>query len=186
MHEDPRYKQVSDTLPATLPPLTREEAERAAKRIFRHFGSAKDRGGAQADLGPIRFRGYVRRCWVSSKPTKEHDKGWGRLVHDVSHDIFRRRHPGFRPHAGGHAQLEREIAEFVVAQGWLDGRLKTIDKKPSREERHRCKLARVEEALLRWDRKLRRAQNALRKLRAREAALRRRDLQQGLSMSEAA
>ena len=131
MENDQRYVPVEQALPAELPAITREEADKACARIFRHFG-AKALGGPNM-LYDARWRRPTRRCWISPRPTKGHDKGWGRLIHDASHIIFRRRHPSFRPHDGGHARLEREIAQYVVAQGWLTGSLKT--KVPHRSPR---------------------------------------------------
>lgn len=168
MDTDPRYIPVNQTLPQILPPITRVEAERAARIIFRHFGGT--RHGSALMLAPARFR-RVRRCWISSKCTSEHHKGWGRLVHDVSHRIFRARHPGFRPHDNGHAQLEQEIAAFVVANGWLTGTLKK--EAPTPADKRAAKLARTLQLLARWNAKLRRAQTAVSKLQRRQRALQR-------------
>lgn len=166
---DPRYVPVAQAWPATLPPLTRAEAERAARRLFRKFGGVAL--GSPSMMFAARFR-RVRTCWLSSKETSGHFKGWGRLAHDVSHDIFRARHPSFRPHDGGHATLEREIAEFIVAQGWLSGALRPAEPtKPGLEEKRAKRLAQTDAAIERWTRKQRRAENALRKLKRRQRAL---------------
>lgn len=168
MDNDPRYTPVAQTLPPVLPPITRVEAERAARLLIRHFGGT--RHGSALQTAPVRFR-RVRRCWISSKPTKEHHKGWGRLVHDVSHSIFRARHPGFRPHDTGHALLEQELAAFVVGNGWLNGTLKK--EPPTKADVRATKLARTQARLAAWSAKLRRAQNAVRKLERRQRALER-------------
>lgn len=116
MENDPRYAPVAAALPAVLPPITRAEATRANRKLTRHFGRRALGSPNQLwNVAPIR----TRRCWVSPRPTTGHLRGWGRLIHDVAHIVFRHRHPSFRPHAGGHAQLEREVAEYVVAKGWL-------------------------------------------------------------------
>lgn len=107
----------------TVPPLTRTEAERAARRIYRHFGPV--RLGGPHMTRAVRFNGRVRRCWITRKTNAGLSKGWQRLVHDVSHRIFAQRHPHFRPHAGGHARLEHEIASYVIAKGWLSGTLRS-------------------------------------------------------------
>lgn len=174
---DERYDPISSVLPASTPPITRAEAQRAAIKIYKHFGKAELRS-ANFDQ-PIVYKGTARRCWASTKPApgKDPNKGWPRLIHDISHRIFRRRHPGFRPHAGGHATLEREIAEYVVAQGWLcDGSPLRPKAKPKlcRAHLQAARLARIEAAMLRWDAKLRRAQNALRKLKRQRGAAERR------------
>jgi hypothetical protein len=153
----------------TVPPITRVEAERAARRIFRRFGSQALGGPLMSR--PVRFSGRVRRCWITRKTNAGLQKGWQRLVHDISHEIFGRRHPNFRPHAGGHATLEHEIADFVIARGWLGGTLRPPPRrKPSGEERRARAIERTERAIARWEVKRRRAENALKKFRRRHRA----------------
>lgn len=166
---DPRYAPVTATLPATLPPVTREEAERAARRLYRAFLKA-DTLGAGGRV--VKFGGKVRRCWISSKQTSGHYKGWGRLVHDVSHRVFEWRYPQLKPHHGLHARLEAEMAQYVVAQGWLDGKLRPpVKPAPDAAQKRALKLARTEAAIERWQSKQRRAENALKKLKRRRSAL---------------
>lgn len=163
---DPRYKLVEAYLPETLPPITRQEAERAAKRLFRAFGGV-NLGGPNM-VRPARLRYAVRRVWISPKPTSGHFKGWGRLIHDVSHDIHRARHPNARAHDNGHHVIERELAIYVAARDWLSGGLKPAPGvKPSLGD----KLAHIDALLKRWGAKLRRAETAMRKLKRRRAAL---------------
>ena len=126
--DDWRYKRVEEVLPQWLPPLSRKEADRAARRIFRRFGGTQHGSvllkgipamHRKATFENTWLRGRVRRCWISLKPTTGHFKGWGRLIHDVSHVIHQKRSPLLKQHSGGHAYLEYEIAQFVVAQGWV-------------------------------------------------------------------
>lgn len=114
---DDYYGEVNGAWPAgPLPAITREEARRAARRLARHF---------HLGASPVMRRGYVRRVWISSKPTTRRDKGWHRLVHDVSHIIFARENPNAKDHGGYHAKYEKAMIEYAIARGWLDGRLKT-------------------------------------------------------------
>ena len=176
-----RYQSIDDTLPDTLPAITREEADRANRLLCKHFG--------RKSLGPVTmladvYPGRTRVCWLSPKPThgSNHFKGWGRLIHDISHRIFRRRHPHFRPHDGGHATLEREIAQYVVTRGWLEGKLKSRAaplKKLSADERRALLLQRTQANLARWQAKSRRAENAIKKLKRKAAALVRRRVNEG-------
>jgi hypothetical protein len=169
MENDQRYVPVEQALPAELPAITREEADRAIKKIMAHFGS-KALGGPSM-MYDARWSRPARRCWLSTKPTTGHYKGWGRLIHDASHIIFRKRHPSFRPHDGGHARLEREIAQFVATRCWLDGSLKAkAAPKPTAVD----KLARIEARLSLWDSKRRRAETAIRKIKRQKYALTRR------------
>lgn len=168
-HDDPRYKGVALALPEVMPPITRYEAERASRLLVKRFGKRRD--GSPAMLYDVRPP-KVRRCWISHVPTRDHFKGWGRLIHDVSHDIFERRHPNARPHDGGHATLERELAQAVVEFGWLEGTLKETKSPPlTVEQKRQTRMLRILAGIERWERKLKRAENALRKLRRRKAAL---------------
>lgn len=176
---DERYVPVENTLPSILPSITRQEAERAHNRLVRHFGR-KELGSAHqlSDVRPY----PVRICWISKQSTSatNHFKGWGRLIHDTSHHVFRRRHPTFRPHDGGHAVLELEMAAYVVAKGWLDGILRPSEKpKPNTAQRRRVRLLQIENNLARWASKLRRAENALRKLKRQKATLMRAIIKEG-------
>lgn len=173
MAADSRYAPIDALwLSVRRPPISRIEAERAARRICRHFGAVAH-GGRMTH--PARFDGEVRRCWITPRINDGLDKGWPRLVHDISHRIFAARHPDFRPHAGGHAVLEREITEYVIQQGWLSGALKPpARRKATPEERRAKRLAQTEAAIAHWDSKRRRAETALRKLRRRHRALLRR------------
>jgi hypothetical protein len=121
MDNDPRYAPVAATLPQTLPPIDRRASVKYAKKLVRHFGRIGLGSPNQRWHADLARWGWTkgRRVWISSKPTTDHYKGWGRLIHDVSHLVFRYRHPSFKPHDGGHATLEREMAEYAVAKGWL-------------------------------------------------------------------
>jgi hypothetical protein len=171
MENDPRYVPVENALPPVLPPCSRVEAAKATRRIVRHFGGTQH--GGPDMLQPVRWQ-RVRVCWLSSVETKgtNHHKGWGRLIHDLSHIIFDRRHPTFRSHHGTHALLEREIAEWVVAQGFLTGKLRPQDK--SKRKAPNQELEMLAGRLKKWQSKFTRAQNAIKKLHRRRKVLERR------------
>lgn len=153
------YRPVRDALPDVLPPITREEAEKAVKRLYRKFG----RLDSGRKLKPYRG-GKARRVWISTKPTKSHWKGWVRLVHDVSHLIFRSVYPDKRPHDKLHSWYEAEIARYVAGTDWLDGGLKPKPKpKPTADERKEADRLKAEKAIARWRTKARRADTAIRK-----------------------
>lgn len=168
MENDPRYVPVALTLPARLPPITRIEAARRADMLVRRFGKMglgspnQTRAASLNDWGISVHQG--RRCWASTAPTAGHNhyNGWGRLIHDVSHIVFARRHPTFRPHDGGHAALEREIAAYVVRKGWLEPKRKEA---PSEAALAQQKHERLLIRLKRWEAKQRRAANAIKKLK---------------------
>lgn len=90
------------------------------------------------------------------------------MIHDVSHRIFRYRHPAFKPHAGGHSTLEREIAEYVAKSGWLEVKQPN---KATLEEKRAKQLAHNEQLTKRWLTKQKRATTALRKLKRQRTRL---------------
>lgn len=169
-HADPRYTGVALMLPQVLPPITKVAALKAYRRLVRAFGGTADipvgvleaRGGRA-----IRdFRTAARTCWASSTPTSSHLKGWGRLIHDASHYVFERRHPSARPHDGGHAQLECQMAHYVAKHGLID----RLAPKPTLKRvsvDRAVKLAQTDASIKRWQTKAKRAATALRKLNQR-------------------
>lgn len=169
MDNDPRYAPVAAQLPGTLPPLTRVAAGHYARQLLRRFGQPKD-GAVDHMVRPVTWVPPLgRTCWASAKPTRGHFKGWGRLIHDISHLVFRARHPSFRPHDGGHARLEREVAAYVAAVGWLTPKAPVVRRATAED-----KLAVIDASVKRWTTKARRAATALAKLRRRKASLLRR------------
>jgi len=152
------YKPVRDVAPDYYPPITRLEAEKAVKRIYRKFGKLDS--GRQ--LKPP-YYGRARTCWISPRETQGHFKGWGRLIHDCSHLIFRRVYPFKKPHNALHVHYETQIASYVVGAGWLDGSLKPklTPKRNIKEVRYERMVKRERE----WSSKQKRATNALRKVR---------------------
>lgn len=178
MNNDPRYVPVEEALPAILPPITREEAKRAVRKLFAHFGNPEHGSALQTRKARNRYgadcRDGVRKVWVSAKctPGSNHDRGWGRLIHDVSHDLFAQRCPTLRPHNNAHALVEVEVARYVVAQGWLDGKLRPkVKAPPTLDERRLAELANLDKRIAKWETRAKRAQTALRKLNAKHDRL---------------
>lgn len=175
-------RMVDQALPAQFPRIGSEEARRVYLRIMRAFGKWEYASCAahcyttNTNIRPI-HADRARRCWISSGVTSgsNHHKGWGRLIHDVSHELHHYRHPGLRSHDPTHAKLEREIAQHVVAMGWLTPEGSLVPKPSKRVAPSAAE--RTVEAIARWTLKLKRAENALRKLNARRNAQLRRDRQ---------
>lgn len=143
------YEEANTVWPAELPAITAQEAARAARKLTRHFGKRKS--------------GRVRRCWVRLKPPFNIlRRGWRRLVHDVSHRVYRyefKKRAGFGEHGAQHALLELEMVKYVIEHGWLNGALRS-EPKP-RPKRDRAAHARA--MLVRWQSKVRRARTAEKK-----------------------
>jgi len=195
MRNDQRYAAINDG--RTYPPLTREQAGKVTKALLRHFGSPEDaamrptyalrldqsgrfdegtRKATRAELAHI-WRRYTdrhpsgaRRCWVSASPSTGHAKGWGRLIHDVSHMLHEYRHPKERPHGHLHAGIEQAVQAYVEAQGWLQPQPKPVAASVS--DRRAARLMRLETRLVRWECKARRAVTAIRKLKRQITATR--------------
>lgn len=144
---DQQYAVVN-ALWQSYPPITRPEAARAARKLRAHFR--------------MRPSEYVRRCWISLQGGRS-DKGWHRLVHDLSHTHSRREYRTLRPHGPHHAKIEREMVEYVLSQGWLEGTLRP--KPPQRQPADRP--AHAAAMLARWQTRLKRATTMVRKWRKR-------------------
>jgi hypothetical protein len=103
---------------------------------------------------------------VSLKRYGDLDRGWRRLVHDASHDAFGIIYPARKPHGGLHADLELRMARYVIAKGWLDGRLRAPEPaKPTVDEARALKLERLRVRISSWERKRKTADTYLKKLR---------------------
>jgi hypothetical protein len=172
----PKYQSVNGAWPDQVPELTGQEALAAAKRLWRLAmgkpcpmpvklarGQARGRGRRGVRI----FHGVL---WINELA------GWRGMVHSLSHRCHYRLHPGAASHddLGRHAFVERTMIEHVVNSGWLDGKLRRPEKpKPSREDFAKTVRAgraqRVDQAIVRWERKLARAERALRKLRRQRA-----------------
>jgi hypothetical protein len=152
-----RYEQMGWPQ-GPLPPLTGPEAASAAKRLYRLI--------LKRPVNAIRLtsgnrRTYARQGALYVNP----DQGWRDFVHDLSHYLHGKKHPSETGHGWHHARIEKEMIDYVVRSGWLDGKLKRAPKpKPNKvDQRYQQTL----DGIARWETKLKRAQTALKKLRAR-------------------
>jgi hypothetical protein len=156
------YARVNDAWPKPLPELTEYEAIRAARRLWR-WALGSEPPEIQITSGN-RYT-WTRRGVLMVNPSA----GWDRFVHDLSHLFWRRANRvehDLKPHEKGHARFELRMRKEVLRRGWLDGKLKPAPKPPKDPKlvRYEAVIASIE----RWRAKLRRAQNALRKLQTRE------------------
>lgn len=153
------YANVNGEWPqGKLPPLTGDEAIAAVKKLLR-FAKVTFRGSFRIGSGN-------RHCWPRRGVwTVNPDRGWHHLVHAVSHYCHRRLRPGYKPHDGRHAMLEREMIQHVVSSGWLEGKLRKAEKPaPSKPDKQRDKLSGILDRIARWESKERRCKTALAKL----------------------
>lgn len=125
------YAEVNSRWPDVLPAITVVEAARASRKLVRHF--------SEGQIHRARYTTRPGRRWATARPTSSTTKGWHRLVHDVSHAVWSALSPASRNHNRGHAELELAMVEYVLAKGWLDGRLRTAEKKPVSLDARRAK-----------------------------------------------
>lgn len=167
-----RYAAVAATLPAELPAMDRRRAQRIATAIVRKFWPTSVGKGYQYGS-----RG-VRRCWLSKTPTQAQnsDKGLGRIVHDLSHDIFDATYHNTRKaHDPLHAGYEVDVAQYVARN--LDRWVKTPElSKPTRPtlaQRHMAEYVNAHDHFDMWRAQAKRAIRGMKKWRAKQRRLER-------------
>src|SRR6266446_3256191 len=104
------YARVNAAWPATVPPLTAEEAGRAARKLFRFATGETWRGAVKVTSG----NRYSWERW--GVLTVNPGAGWKQLIHLLSHAFYQHyvAAKGDRPHGAGHARLERRMIREVV------------------------------------------------------------------------
>ena len=172
------YGQVNRMWPDEIPPITKEEAFKAYKLLTRKFGSKKvwceyynKWETKKLSIG----RRRPRRCWIClSGNCNLLDRGWRRLVHDISHRVYDFRFPqSSRDHNIAQAKIEQEMAQFVIDSGWLDGKLKSKPKpKPTKDEKQTAKTKNLIKLIRSWERKETTAKTYIRKYRLKLKRLR--------------
>ncbi len=173
-HED-WERLVNNKWPSHLPVPTEQEAIAGAKLLFRKGMGRSFKGKVKLTSGNrhtwIR-RGvlYVnpdQRCWNGRG-------GWAEIVHHLAHYCQRRLYPGSKPHSSKELYLERDLTDYVLEKGFLEGALKKEPKEPVKlraSDRFCLKYEKTEKAIFRANEKLkklnaqtRRTENRLKKL----------------------
>jgi len=154
---------VNDKWPQPVPLPTEAEAIAGARRLFRKATGRAWRGRVRIASGNRHT--WVRRGVLYVNPTYRWRPGWPGIVHGIAHYAHYLKHPDDPPHSDRQAYTERDLVDYVLAQGWLDGKLKRpATTKPKRDpvkDRYQRILAREKT----WESKLKRAENALAKVR---------------------
>ena len=116
-------------------------------------------------FGEKTFKTEVRKCWLSlNGDTNTLHKGWRRLVHDVSHYVHDFRFPDSSNHDLAQAVIEKEMVNYVINQGWLEGKLKTkLKPKLTKDEKQNAKIISLEKLIKSWETKEKRAKTYIKK-----------------------
>lgn len=147
------YRRVNEAWPKPLPQLTEEEAARAARRLYRFVRKTKFAGKVLPTSGNRFTDIRYGDMYVNA------ERGWDSLVHELSHELIN------APHGGEHARLELRMIKEVLKRGWLSGTLKREPKQEAVVDVRRVRAERVAASIARWEKKLARAETALKKLR---------------------
>jgi hypothetical protein len=170
------YERVNERWPAEVPPLTPEEAVKAAKSLYLCAIGKRFTGTVSVTSGN-RYT-WIRGSEMVVNPDKKETigGGWAALVHDLSHYAHRKFNPTIKPHSKEHARLELKMVNHVIKSGWLDGKLKPKKKvkvEPTKGEERLVKYQRVLDSIKRWEAKAKRAETYLKKLNRTKRALER-------------
>jgi hypothetical protein len=156
------YSTVNASWPDVIPELTQAEAITATKRLWRKFTGRTFKRKFRFVTGNRWTRGVPGMIYNINLKGHAEWPGWKLLVHSLSHRAHSVQFPNVRPHAGSHAFLEREMIAYVVASGWLDGKLKRPER--AKPDARAVKRERILARIKVWEAKQARAQRALRKL----------------------
>ena len=145
---------------------TPQEALAGAKRLYRKAFGRPYKGKFILATGNRRTWYGSDRMTIRVNPDEQNKwrggGGWHEIVHSISHMAANRLYG--EAHGPRHAFLERELIDYVVSSGWLEGKLKRpVKPKPDidpKEQRRKQILSKID----RWERKKARAERALRKL----------------------
>lgn len=182
------WDEAAKTCGGTLPIPSPDEAMRGARKLFR-FATGRTIERCELTSGnryTWAYRGVLR---VNPDRCESVGRGWQSIVHDISHYAHRRINRGTKPHCKAQALLEARMIREVVKRGFLVGSLARVSataeeiEEPAsmalpathliKQQRTAAKLSALEEREKKWDAKLRRAENALKKLRKQIAYYRR-------------
>jgi hypothetical protein len=173
--EKQKYEECNKTLfIKTIPYITKEEAQKAYKLLVKKFAKKKVWSNFHNKWVTKKCRGngyyskHPRKCWIClSGNSNELAKGWRRLIHDVSHMVHKFLRPTFSDHCFQQAELELDMIKYVVAQGWLDGKLKVNKITLTVEQKRSIKKSHLIDLIKRWEAKQKKAHTYLKKYKQR-------------------
>lgn len=161
---DSKYQEVNDIWKdIKIPYITREEAEKAKNILIRKFGAKKFLPPLHSAMNPKAYKVWKPYICLSGDPTTLW-KGWRRLIHSLSHKVYRRRFPQrWFDHSYQQAELEFEMCKFVIDSGWLNGTLKSKVIILSKDEIRNKKLEKYKILISKWEKRSKTATNFIKK-----------------------
>ena len=168
MTEKGFYDRLVNTKWPTNPPTpSDQEAITGAKRLYRKAMGKPWQGKIKIVRGNrytwFRFQGSERVMCVNPNQTTGYG-GWPGIVHGLSHYCHRRLNPKDRPHSNRQAYLERDLTNYVLEKGFLEGKLKSKAQPKKKIDPVQSKYSKMLERKNNWDKKLARAENAIKKV----------------------
>lgn len=168
-----KYNECNTFLPKDLPYITRAEASKAYKQLVAKFGKKKVWCNYRNKWITKKWKRWVlyskkpRRCWIvlSGNPNTL-EKGWRRLIHDVSHMVHNFLRPDLRDHCFQQAELELSMIKYAYEKKWFDGVLKPKVKVISPEDKKDNKIKHLESLIKKWETKNKTTLTYLKKYKA--------------------
>lgn len=139
------------------------EAITGAKRLYRKAMGKPWRGPVTITSGNRHT--WIRRGVLYVNPNYTWRPGWPGIVHAIAHYAHARKHPGDRPHSARQAYIERDLTDYALANGFLEGRLNRPKRQASKPDPVVSRYQRILARQSKWQTKLKRAENALAKVR---------------------
>ena len=155
---------VNNKWPSNAPVPTDQEALTGAKRLYKKAMGRPWRGKILIVRGNRHT--WIKYSTFSVNPNRSNGYGgWKGIVHGISHYCHRRLHPGDRPHSNKQAMLERDLTDYVLEKGFLEGKLKSKALPKEKADPVPVRYNRMVSRRAAWEKKLARAENALQKVR---------------------
>lgn len=156
------YQRLRAVWPTPTPPMQPKAGAAAARALYRTVFGTRLPGKVIVRTGRIN-----PRLTPAGDIVINPERGWQTNVHFLSH-YFHSRLSRTRPHSPEHALLELRMARQVVNSRWLsapDTAAAPRHRKPQIPLVQK-RQQQIEASITRWERKLKRAQTALKKLQA--------------------
>jgi hypothetical protein len=164
------HRDVFEGLWATLgePPLTEDEAVRVVRRLSRHVLGVVEFG--ELRIGRFKENGYTcgaahTNAGAGWRIRVNPALGWRALIAELGAYLEQAYRRETKTGWAGIEKMRVRLTREVIRRGWLSGELAPQPKAPpSKDDALRKRLARIAVLEKQWERKQRRAENAIVKL----------------------